>query len=150
MFAIWHIQGLCCNGGTQLCGPWQNSFPSSTDTDAKSSVPTHQVAVCLRSKYMKESLDLQNVLSISISQLALLLLHFIDIWILHEQWSTCWFCPTLSALEQQLMLLVKQLLFCGSTKAGIQVENRWKKTIMLLENIPFLFQYLDLSFLLET
>lgn len=76
MFAIWHIQSLCCNGGTQLCGPWQNYFPSSTDTDAKSSVPTHQVAVCLRSKYMKESLDLQNVLSISISQLTLLLLHF--------------------------------------------------------------------------
>lgn len=44
----------------------QSYYPSSTDTDDKSSVPVHQVTACLRSKYVKESLDLQHVLSIYI------------------------------------------------------------------------------------
>lgn len=55
----------------------QSYFSSSSDTDAKSSVPAYQVAGCLRSKYMKKSLDLQNVLSTFILQLVLLLLHFV-------------------------------------------------------------------------
>lgn len=72
MFAVCHVQSLRSNGGLQ-----QSCFSSSSDTDAKSSVPAYQIAGCLRSKYMKKSLDLQNVLSTSILQLVLLLLHFV-------------------------------------------------------------------------
>lgn len=54
-------------------------------------------------------------------------------------------CVLLSALEQQV-LLVKQLLFCGYTKVGMQVTNKWKKIISVTLNHSFPIPILGFEF----
>lgn len=114
-----------------------------------------QVGVCLMCKYMTKSLgkkvtlDFQNVLSICIPQLVLLLLHFIT--------------PGLCTGNRVHVVSVLCSLSwssnkCCSSKDSYFVslpkrERKWKtggkKSSVLLANIPFLFQYLDSSFLLK-
>jgi len=85
----------------------------------------------------KGTQDLQNVLSISIPQLALLL-YFITSWTLYGQHSACWFSLVLSALEQQQVLLVKESYFAGLPKRDCKWKTHGRKSLVLQESILFL------------
>lgn len=123
LFAIHHVQALCCSGGTQLCWPQQSCFTSSANINARSSVPTHRCLfdVQIHEKVLGEESDsgFSECFVYFYSTACLASAAFYNIWTLYRQQRVCWLCPTLFALEQQQVLLVKRLLFCRSTKEGM-------------------------------
>lgn len=114
-----------------------------------------QVGVCLMCKYMKKSLgkkvtlDFQNVLSICIPQLVLLLLHFITsglctgnrVHVVSVLCSLSW--------SNNKCCWSKDSYFVSLPKRECKWKTGGKKSSVLLANIPFLFQYWDSSFLLK-
>lgn len=138
-----HVQEFCCNGSTQLCSAellsilhwyWWQKLSSSASGH------------CLFAKQVCEGvLGFAACFVYLYLTACLVSAALYNIWILYAQWITCSFCPVLSALEQQV-LLVKQLLFCGSTKSGMQVTNRWKKIISVTQNHSFPIPILGLEF----